>query len=81
MAATSSRLAAPPDRAVSCERVFLTTDFRFDVTACTVPTLVLHGGADHSAVLELTGQPTADLLPDADLRVYPGAPHGLYGSE
>ncbi len=40
----------------------------------------LHGDADCSAVLELTGQPTADLLPDADLRVYPGAPHGLYAT-
>ncbi len=73
-------LATPPHVAVGCQRVILTTDFRSDVAACTVPTLVLHGDADHSAVLELTGQPTADLLPDADLRVYPGAPHGPYAT-
>jgi non-heme chloroperoxidase len=48
-----------------------------DVAACPVPTLVLHGDSDTSAPLQLTGQPTAQLLPDARLEVYEGAPHGL----
>lgn len=39
---------------------------------------MIHG--DASAPLELTGRPTAALLPDARLVVYPGAPHGLYVS-
>lgn len=54
-----------------------TTDVSADVASCPVPALVLHGDADASAPLELTGRPTAALLPDARLEVYPGAPHRL----
>jgi pimeloyl-ACP methyl ester carboxylesterase len=42
-----------------------------------VTTLVVHGDADASVPLEVTGEPTAALLPDARLEVYPGAPHGV----
>ncbi len=73
-------LATPPHVQLACQRSMFSTDFRADVSACTVPTLVLHGDADASAFLDLTGRPTADLLPDGDLRVYPGAPHGLYAT-
>jgi non-heme chloroperoxidase len=58
-------------------RTALTTDISSDVADCPVPTLVLHGDADTSAPLELTGQPTASTLPDGRLEVYRGAPHGL----
>ncbi len=73
-------LATPPHVQLACQRTMFSTDFRADVTACTVPTLVLHGDADASAALDLTGRPTADLLAEGDLRVYPGAPHGLYAT-
>lgn len=54
-----------------------TTDLSADVAVCPVPALVLHGDADASAPLGLTGQATAQSLPDARLEVYGGAPHGL----
>jgi pimeloyl-ACP methyl ester carboxylesterase len=54
-----------------------TTDVSSDVASCPVPTLVLHGDADVSAPLELTGRPTAQALPDGRLEVYEGAAHGL----
>jgi len=73
-------LATPPHVQLACQRTMFGTDFRADVAACAVPTLVLHGDADASAVLEMTGRPTVDLLPQGDLRVYPGAPHGLYAT-
>ena len=57
------------------------TDCREDLRRLPVPTLVLHGDADASAPLEVTGRPTADLLPDGELRVYPNTGHGLYVSE
>ena len=44
----------------------------------TVPVLVLHGTKDVSAPLALTGQPTAQLVPGAELKVYEGAPHGIF---
>ena len=37
--------------------------------------------ADASAPLPITGQPTAELLANGELLVYPGAPHGLYVTE
>lgn len=39
---------------------------------------MIHGDADVSAPLPVTGAPTAALLPRGRLRVYPGAPHGLH---
>lgn len=57
------------------------TDSREDLRRLPVPTLVLHGDADASAPLDLTGRPTADLLPDGELKVYPNTGHGLYVSE
>jgi non-heme chloroperoxidase len=39
--------------------------------------LVIHGTADVSAKLDLTGRRTAALIPGAQLKIYEGAPHGL----
>lgn len=55
----------------------MTTDVSADVAALPVPALVLHGDADQSAPLDLTGRPTAALAPDARLEVYEGGAHGL----
>jgi non-heme chloroperoxidase len=52
-------------------------DFRQELPKLKMPTLILQGDADMSAPLAITGQRTAALLPDATLKVYPGAPHGL----
>ncbi|MET0326292.1 MAG: alpha/beta hydrolase, partial [Ilumatobacteraceae bacterium] len=55
-------------------------DLRADVAAITVPTLVIQGDHDLSAPIEVTGRPTAALLPDGRLHVIEGAGHGLYTS-
>ncbi len=70
-------LGASMAASVGLMETLLTTDVASDVAGCPVPALVLHGDADASAPLELTGRPTAGLLPGARLEVYPGAPHGL----
>jgi non-heme chloroperoxidase len=70
-------LRASLQASVGLMEAMATTDVSADVAACPVPTLVLHGDSDTSAPLQLTGQPTAQLLPDARLEVYEGAPHGL----
>jgi non-heme chloroperoxidase len=62
----------------ACSATMVAADLRDDVRRVRVPTLVIHGDADASAPLPVTGQPTAALLPHARLRVYPQAPHGLY---
>ena len=38
----------------------------------------LHGDADVSAPLDLTGRRTAGLLRNSELKLYEGGPHGLF---
>ena len=69
---TSAKALLDTNRAVT------TADFRDELPKITVPTLVIHGDRDVSAPLDITGRRTADLVPGAKLRVYEGAPHGLF---
>jgi non-heme chloroperoxidase len=62
---------------VECSRIQVETDFRPELPKIGVPTLVVHGDADVSAPLELTGRKTAQLIPGSQLRVYARGPHGL----
>jgi non-heme chloroperoxidase len=64
--------------AVEFQRSGAETDFRDELAKLTVPTLIIHGDADASAPLALTGSRTAALVPGASLIVYENAPHGLY---
>lgn len=64
--------------AIAFQRSGAETDFREELTKLTVPTLIVHGDADASAPLQLTGSPTAALIPHCRLSVYENAPHGLY---
>jgi pimeloyl-ACP methyl ester carboxylesterase len=58
-------------------RVFTETDFRPDLGAIRIPTLVVHGDSDTSTPLEFTGRRTARLIAGSELKVYEGAAHGL----
>jgi pimeloyl-ACP methyl ester carboxylesterase len=74
-------LATPLEVQAACLRETFGTDLTSDLAAVDVPALVVHGDADASAPIDLTGRPTAQLLPDARFELYPGAPHGLYVTE
>ena len=63
---------------LDCNRALTTADFRAELQSITVPALVVHGEHDATCPLELTGRPTAALLPNAQLAVYENAPHGLF---
>ncbi|GAA1979115.1 alpha/beta hydrolase [Catenulispora subtropica] len=54
-----------------------TTDFRDDLRAVTVPTLVVHGEADAVLPVEATGARIAEAVSDCRLVRLQGAPHGL----
>ncbi|OLE23345.1 MAG: hypothetical protein AUG49_16245 [Catenulispora sp. 13_1_20CM_3_70_7] len=54
-----------------------TADFREDLRAVTVPTLVVHGEADAVLPVEATGARTAAAVSGCRLVLLPGAPHGL----
>jgi pimeloyl-ACP methyl ester carboxylesterase len=64
--------------AVACNRSMVDTDFRADLRDVTTPTLLIHGDADASAPLPLTGARTAKLMPNCAFKIYEGAPHGLF---
>jgi non-heme chloroperoxidase len=63
--------------ALACSRAMVEADFRAEMRRIEIPALLIHGDRDRSAPLERTGQPSAELLPNCRLLVYPGAPHGL----
>lgn len=63
--------------AYDCVAQFSETDFTRDLEKFDVPTLVVHGDADQIVPIEAAGKKSAEIIPDATLKVYPGAPHGL----
>ncbi|WP_405778196.1 alpha/beta fold hydrolase [Streptomyces sp. NBC_00859] len=65
---------------LQCQYAVFHTDNREAVRAIPVPALVLHGGADISAPVEVTGRKTAELLPGCTYQEYPTAGHGIYVS-
>jgi len=71
-------LSTPLPVLLACNQVVTETDFRPDLRAITIPTLIIHGDKDVSHPIDLTGRPSAALIPGARLIVYQGAPHGLF---
>lgn len=70
-------LRASPKAAIELTRELARADFRGDLGAFTIPTLIVHGDADVVNPLERTGQRTAQAIPGSVLAVYEGGPHGL----
>jgi pimeloyl-ACP methyl ester carboxylesterase len=64
--------------AIACNRAMVDADFREELRGLSTPMLLIHGDADASAPLALTGARTAKLVRNCDFRVYEGAPHGLF---
>ncbi len=56
---------------------FSATDFRPDLVVFDVPTLVIHGDDDQVVPIDVGGRASAALIAGAELKVYPGAPHGI----
>ncbi|MBB5896651.1 alpha/beta fold hydrolase [Kutzneria kofuensis] len=73
-------LTCSPWAAVAEQRTALSTDYRADLRAITIPALVVHGRADVNAPFELTGAQTAELVPRAVPKVHETAAHGLYAA-
>ncbi|MBO9590826.1 alpha/beta hydrolase [Devosia sp.] len=62
--------------ALGCMEAFGTTDFRDDLKAINIPTLVLHGDADAIVPLEGSGSRTHKAIAGSELHILAGAPHG-----
>jgi len=65
---------------LACAKAFATTDFRPDLAAFSVPTLIIHGTADKTVPIDATGRAAARGIPHARLIEYDGAPHGLFAT-
>jgi non-heme chloroperoxidase len=70
-------MRASPKGTIACMRSIARGDFRADMAAVTVPTLIAHGDKDMVNPLDTTAQKVGELIPGATLKVYEGAPHGL----
>jgi non-heme chloroperoxidase len=65
---------------LACAEAFSGTDFRPDLAAFTVPTLVIHGTDDKTVPIDNSSRRAAAAIPGSRLIEYDGAPHGLLAS-
>jgi non-heme chloroperoxidase len=66
--------------AYDCVKAFSETDFTDDLPKIDIPVLVAHGDDDQIVPIQAAALKTVKLLPNATLKVYAGAPHGLNGA-
>jgi non-heme chloroperoxidase len=60
-----------------CIREFSEVDYTPDLKAIDVPVLVIHGDDDQIVPFEASGKRSAEIVKQAELLIYEGAPHGL----
>ncbi len=63
---------------LACLHTFSSTDLREQCRAIDVPILVIHGDSDATVPIEASGARAAEMIPNAELKIYASAPHGLF---
>jgi non-heme chloroperoxidase len=58
-------------------KAFSETDLTGDLEKFDVPTLVMHGDDDQIVPIDAAGRMSAKIVKGAELKVYPGYPHGM----
>jgi pimeloyl-ACP methyl ester carboxylesterase len=66
---------------LAAANAFATTDFRRDLAAFTMPTLVIHGTADKTVPIDATGRAVAKAVPHSRLIEYDGEAHGVFATQ
>jgi pimeloyl-ACP methyl ester carboxylesterase len=74
-------MRASPQATLECVHSFADTDFRADLAAFRLPTLVIHGGSDATVPAEKSGKLAAAAIAGATYKEYDGAPHALFFTE
>jgi non-heme chloroperoxidase len=64
-----------------CIKQFSEVDYTPDLKKIDVPTLILQGDDDQIVPLDDSGRKSAEIIKNATLKVYPGAPHGMCTTE
>ena len=75
--ATATAMMAGLKPTLACVDAFGKTDFRPDLAAFDVPTLIIHGTADKTVPIETSARAAARVIPGSQLVEYDGEPHGL----
>jgi pimeloyl-ACP methyl ester carboxylesterase len=65
---------------IALQREVFHQDNRAFLEAVDIPTLIIHGTADFSAPVNITGRRTAKAIPQATYREFRDAGHGIYAS-
>ena len=68
---------ASPKATLDCITAFGRTDFRADLAAVDVPTLVIHGDADGIVPFEVSGKRSAEAIENSTVVLVSGGPHGF----
>lgn len=66
---------------LGCLKAFSTTDFRPELAAFRVPTLIIHGSADKTVPIEVSARPAHLAITGSQLIEYDDAPHGLFATD
>jgi non-heme chloroperoxidase len=62
---------------LDCIGAFARTDFRGDLAAVDVPTLVIHGDSDGTVPFEVSGKRSHEAIAGSELVLIKGGPHGV----
>jgi len=65
---------------LQCAGAFSSTDFRRDLAAFNVPTLIIHGTDDATVPIDSSARVAAPLVRGSRLVEYEGEPHGLHAT-
>ena len=79
--ARSVSMQASLKATLECAKSFATTDFRSDLSAFKVPTLVIHGADDKTVPIDAAGRAAARGIATSTLIEYDAAPHGLFATD
>jgi non-heme chloroperoxidase len=71
-------LTASLQAVIECNHAVTETDFRDEMGAVDLPTLIIQGDSDSSIDIELSGRRQHKILPNSRFIVYENAPHGLH---
>ncbi len=78
--ARSVSMQASLKATLACAKAFASTDFRPDLAAFKVPTLIIHGTDDKTVPIAASGRAAARGIAQSTLIEYEGAPHGLFAT-
>jgi non-heme chloroperoxidase len=73
-------IMSSPKAMIECVDAFGKTDFRPDMAAFDIPTLIIHGTADKTVPIAPSARAAASAISGAQLIEYDGEPHGLFAT-